>query len=87
MNTATKNIATASNLEIVMLPAPVELNEHELDSVSGGATPAIPATIVIVTGVVGAVAQLAKEVYTYVDAHTAPKPIIITDEDMKKEHY
>jgi hypothetical protein len=65
---------TAMELEHDMLPAPVELNEHDLDSVSGGATPATPATVVIVGGVIVSFASLAKEIYTFVKANTAPDP-------------
>jgi lactobin A/cerein 7B family class IIb bacteriocin len=60
----------------IILPAPTELAEHELEIISGGGTPLIVggiATAVIAT------AELVEKGFDYVRNHTAPTPIVIND--------
>jgi lactobin A/cerein 7B family class IIb bacteriocin len=60
----------------IILPAPTELAEHELESISGGGTPlAIGATAALVIGL----AELTEKGFDYIRAHTAPTPIVIND--------
>jgi lactobin A/cerein 7B family class IIb bacteriocin len=56
--------------------AVAELNESDLDGVSGGASPAVIATIAGAVAIGAAAVKLAAEVVRYVEYHTPEKKVI-----------